>query len=609
MPFIYTKGSKLVDLEAMNADELFDYIENIPCDSEDDQEIDEDVLDDSDVEDISPVAENRLHDILERIEPSPDIMEQSIAEEMSDQPASSSTLNSTKPRNLVWKKGQMRDVPSTFKGNTTLPEKLNELQTPYQFFTYFFNDELIDRIINESIKYSHSKNPDSNFTLSKIELLRYLGILTISSVVHVPNVRLYWNSVIGLDLIKNSMSQKRFEKIRSCLHFNDNSLNTGDKLIKLRPVIESLSKTFLSVPMEEMLAVDEQICATKTRHHLKQYLPLKPHKWGFKLFILSGTSGFCYKFEIYTGTDNDSNKRYCGEPDLGASANVVIRLSREIENNQNYKVYFDNYYTTIPLINYLAKRGIHSLGTARRNRIPSCKVPKDTDAKAIKRGEYEEFVTNFDGTDISNVYWKDNKIVVMLSSFIGSEPSQIVQRYDRKKKERVHIPCPAIVKQYNKHMGGVDLLDSYIGKSRIKMRSRKWYMRIFYHLLDVTIINSWLLYRRSNVGKPTITLVDFRLELAQTLCSIGSYQTPKRGRPSNNDVQKEIEIKKKKPNTSSLPPLDVRVDKESHFPKWNSTRIPCKLPGCHAQTYVVCKKCETALCFNKEKNCFSDFHT
>jgi len=187
MPFVYTKGSQLVDLEAMNADELFDYIENIPCDSEDDQEIDEDVLDDSDVEDISSVAENRLHDILERNEPNPDIMEQSIAEETSNQPASS-TLNATKPRNLVWKKGQMRDVPSTFNGNTILPEKLNELQTPYQFFTYFFNDELIDNIVKESIKYSHSKNPESNFTISKTELLRYLGILTISSVVCVPNV-------------------------------------------------------------------------------------------------------------------------------------------------------------------------------------------------------------------------------------------------------------------------------------------------------------------------------------------------------------------------------------------------------------------------------------
>lgn len=54
-----------------------------------------------------------------------------------------------------------------------------------------------------------------------------------------------------------------------------------------------------------MLSIDEQICATKVRHHMKQYVPLKSHKWGYKLFALSGVSGFCYKFEIYTGTEND----------------------------------------------------------------------------------------------------------------------------------------------------------------------------------------------------------------------------------------------------------------------------------------------------------------
>lgn len=58
------------------------------------------------------------------------------------------------------------------------------------------------------------------------------------------------------------------------------------------------------------------------------------------------------------------------------------------------------------------------------------------------------------------------------------------------------VPCPAVVAVYNSHMGNVDLLDSNIGRHHIKMRSKRWYMRLFFHLVDMTVINSWILYRR-----------------------------------------------------------------------------------------------------------------
>jgi hypothetical protein len=53
------------------------------------------------------------------------------------------------------------------------------------------------------------------------------------------------------------------------------------------------------------LWVDEQLCATKARHFLKQYIPIKPHKWGYKLLVLAGISGFAYDIEIYSGQENN----------------------------------------------------------------------------------------------------------------------------------------------------------------------------------------------------------------------------------------------------------------------------------------------------------------
>ena len=612
MPVMYKNSHTEVNLEELASEELFDFIDNIPSESED--ELDED----SEDEQFKPEANNsvpaeELNEYFDTKYPSEEISQAEIIEEepgtSSNPIQKKSTSVSWKCKELLWRKKNLGDVPSTFTGNVDLSEAIKNLETPYDYFKYFFDDALMEHIVEETRKYSASKDPTKVLQFTMTDLNRYLGICIISSVASITNTRMYWNETIGLRIVQDALSVRAFERIRSFLHFNDNSIDAqGDKLHKLRPVIDSLSKKFLSVPMEEMLSIDEQICATKARHHMKQYLPLKPHKWGYKLFVLSGVSGFCYKFEIYTGRENDPEKRLSDEPDLGASSNVVVRLAREIPRNCYYKVYFDNYYTSVPVITYLAKLGIHSLGTVRRNRLPSCKVPSEAEGRKLERGTCGEFVANYDGIDISNVYWKDNKMVTLLSSFVGIDPIDKVDRYDRKGHEKIQVSCPAIVRQYNRHMGGVDLLDSIIGKYKIKMRSRKWYMRLFYHLLDITIINAWLLYRRCNQeNNKLLKLADFRIELARTLCSIGgTSSTPKRGRPSV--LQQTIECKRKKPNAAALPPQEVRLDNVCHFPIWNTTRLRCKNPTCKAQTYVLCEKCKTALCFNKDKICFKTFH-
>lgn len=53
--------------------------------------------------------------------------------------------------------------------------------------------------------------------------------------------------------------------------------------------------------MEKDLSIDEQLSATKAHSYLKQYLPLKLHKWGYKFFVLCSSKGYSYRFELYTG--------------------------------------------------------------------------------------------------------------------------------------------------------------------------------------------------------------------------------------------------------------------------------------------------------------------
>lgn len=159
---------------------------------------------------------------------------------------------------------------------------------------------------------------------------------------------------------------------------------------------------------------------------------------------------------------------------------------------------------------------------------------------------------------------------------------------------------------YNKHMGGVDLLDSHIGRHKIPMKSKKWYFRVFYHLLDLCIINGWIMFNNL-VEEPNQKLMqkEYRIEVAETLCMLGQ-QKETRGRPS--DIQSKIDAKKRKYPKSIVPPKDVRLDHIDHFPQWNEKRTRCKLPGCNGYTFVSCSKCNSFLCFNKDKNCFVLYH-
>ena len=218
------------------------------------------------------------------------------------------------------------------------------------------------------------------------------------------------------------------------------------------------------------------MCTTKARNLLKRYLPNKPHKWGYKIYVLCGSTGFAYKIEPETGkenvvADNESN--------LGASSNVVVRMARMIPRNQNYQLYFDNYFTSLPLLSYLANEGILSAGTIRRKRIPNCKFPSEKEMMKAHRGSSVEYVCNADGIDIATVSWKDNKIVNLASTFAGEIPKSTVKRYEKQHKKYIDIDRPSVVGQYNSHMGGVDLIDAIMGRYKIKIRSKRWQIRVF----------------------------------------------------------------------------------------------------------------------------------
>ena len=149
------------------------------------------------------------------------------------------------------------------------------------------------------------------------------------------------------------------------------------------------------------------------------------------------------------------------------------------------------------------------------------------------RGEFDYKSDRNEGIIV--VRWHDNRAVNLVSSYCGIAPTDKSNRWSFAIKKKVEIVRPHIVKEYNHHMGTVDLCDMLMELYRSSKRSKKWCMRIVYHCIDVAVTNGWLLHRRhmKQRGERVIMpLLEFRCYVASSLLLAGKSPARKRGRPS-----------------------------------------------------------------------------
>lgn len=91
-----------------------------------------------------------------------------------------------------------------------------------------------------------------------------------------------------------------------------------------------------------------------------------------------------------------------------------------------------------------------------------------------------------------SVHWyeKLHVLVIYYLLLLKKNMTKIVEKYRNERKE------------YKRHLGGVDLLDSNISRHKIFTTSEKWFISLFYHVLDMTLAKGWTLYRRKASSTP-----------------------------------------------------------------------------------------------------------
>lgn len=459
----------------------------------------------------------------------------------------------------------------------TVKVDLSPNSKPLDFFLLLFDDILLEKIVNWTnsqamklletthiSKDSYLKNW-SNVTIDEFE--RFLGLCIMMGNIHMPNFKSYWSndSLYYHPLFGQGMCRNRFETILRCLKFYDDTCDKSSRLHKIEQVMNHLIGNIQKVYYPgENLSLDEGLLLWRGRLQFRQYIPLKKAKFGIKTYELCTPDGFVLNFFIYCGKDTVHNEN-------GHAYSVVYKLL------QNYlgkwhTVYMDNYYNSVQLAASLYGNKTKVVGTLRKNRRGN---PKFVVEKKLKKGE-SIFAIN---KNILVQKWKDKREVLTISTKHNASFQDVTS------KRGIITKKPSTIVDYNKNMSGIDRSDQMIAYYSSPRKSLRWYIKFFFHIMDIAIWNSCWLYNKTE--STNMNYLQFRNEIARQLLGISR-------------IKKAISL--------------IHNNERNHCPKKLSKRVRCRV--CSARkvrkdTFFACDTCKTStgkpvgLCVNE---CFKLFH-
>ena len=115
----------------------------------------------------------------------------------------------------------------------------------------------------------------------------------------------------------------------------------------------------------------------------KQYIKGKPNLWGLKVFLLCTPDGLVTDLLFYQGKTTSIDK---GFKNFGLGASIVLQLSQILPSGCNFKLIFDNYFTSLSMIRHIKEMGFFCIGTIRNNRIEHCPLATEIELKKKGRG-------------------------------------------------------------------------------------------------------------------------------------------------------------------------------------------------------------------------------
>ena len=493
---------------------------------------------------------------------------------------------------------------------STIADKLEKLKrgkpknylNVLSYFRLFFNDEILDLFVEESNHYfteilkEKYGNDFKNIVLSlnkeklqknyayyyvtrgitKDAILTFIGIKIFMGLHKYPSLKSYWSSNYMCKINFNkAMPITYYFLIEKALHFPEKDIkeekessscmtdkdtsdlisNNGDKdpRHKIKLYLEKLAKNFQRYyDLGENITIDECLVHFKGRNSMKFYIPMKPHKWGFKIHLLCDSDTH-YLYNMLFDPGKAGKNFIWNENSASLSEAIVLKLLEPLDNKKKRNVFFDGWYSSLSLMKKLSKMGY--LNTT------------------VLRASSNELPAKIKSEGYNKAYNQD----LLIQKYEGKKTIYFATNYKIDIEELRNI--------YNIKNRAVDTFDAYLQISSIQRRTLKWYKKIFVFGIDAAIINSKILFELKT-GK-SITTVKFKENLVDEIFNL-------------NKKRKIIENNNNESSRNNNGPLSRNIN----YHNIRNTLRDENCIICGKLTSFTCHECDSFLHYE----CFAKYH-
>jgi hypothetical protein len=485
--------------------------------------------------------------------------------------------NSSNKNRAEWATKKAPITIPTSRFSSYYHNRLGYSELPLGIFQFFFSASIMKDIVKYTNKYADSLGHDSLNTNTN-EVFAFIGAHIYMSIATLPQLHMYWQEDFKQPFMSSLFSRKRFRVLLSS--FNISGSNDEDIIMSpqhhTREFIEHINHVSPRYyHPSQYLTIDESIAAFKGRSDIKVYIPSKPHKFGYKIFVLSSDS-YALNLNLAEGDaliNTDRNK----------TSSLVMDMMRPYFN-KDHILFCDNYFTSPTLMQHLAQVKTAMCGAVRLNRIgmPTTDQLNKKMLKKMHRGHD----LHFQHDNQCLAVWKDASVIVVLYNHIlPSTPHTVVQRWGDD-GNKFSMFCPQAVQDYFTHARSTDIVNQLRYAYVSGRKAKNAYSRLVWWLIDICIVNSYKLYC---IGKKKISMLDFRILLMNEMTL--AYMSDRHASQLKEVVSQGVALAKDHYSILSKEDRDCEV---------------CSLRSVkRVRSSYICASCKAHLCIGK---CFSAYH-
>jgi hypothetical protein len=462
-----------------------------------------------------------------------------------------------------------------FEAPTGKQHAARQANSPLDFLQLFLPPGLVQQWADYSNDYAQQRGAEREWRTTVAELYAFLGVHIYMGICNLPRWHMYWGELYQQPFVTSVFPRWRFEQLLRYFHVAPPppAAAAADPLSRVRTLIQSLQHSFpRHYAPSRSLTLDEAMVAYKGRSPIKQYIPSKPHKWGYKIYCLA-SDDYLLHFEVYQGKELHPSP-------LGSTFDTVMRMTADYQKKQHI-LFTDNWFTSPAVLDELKRRGIRCCGSVKRNRKGMPAI-SDDQVSDLRQGQWIQRQKG----DITVAVWRDKKVMWLLYNHCSPDEAASLQRWDDS-GHKISIGCPRAIHDYFFGARSVDVSNQLHYSYLIGRKSKKAWSRLAWWLLDMCIVNAFQLW---SIGKEAPKQLNFREELMRDLVKLfGSDRHAVQASRGANAA--------------------VALVRDHHLVHTDEQRVcaQCAAAGAKpSRSRYLCAKCKVHLCIEP---CFWKYHS